>query len=112
MAALSLSAVHDMRVMVGRLYLEHLSDADLALLGGAAEPARVDPPDPGRIQELIDSPAVYRVLFGTPGRELLGASPFLLFAVLIHRAARDLGTAPFVEEWVGPRQRVPVFDVG
>src|SRR5439155_299122 len=34
------------------------------------------------------------------------------FAVLIHRAVRDLGAASFVEEWVSPRQRVPVFDVG
>jgi hypothetical protein len=41
----------------------------------------------------------------------LRGSPFLLFAVLVHRAARDLGQASFVEEWVGPRQRVPVFDV-
>ena len=32
--------------------------------------------------------------------------------MLIHRAVRDLGAASFVEEWVSPRQRVPVFDVG
>src|SRR5438874_1774082 len=98
--------------MVGRLYLEHLSDADLALLSSAGEPARAVHPDPERIEALIDSPALFRVLFGTPGRDpLLRASPFLLFAVLIHRATRDLGAASFVEEWVGPRQRVPVFDV-
>jgi hypothetical protein len=30
--------------------------------------------------------------------------------VMIHRVVRDLGQASFVEEWVGPRQRVPVFD--
>ena len=98
--------------MVGRLYLEHLSDADLALLSSAGEPARAVHADPERIEALIDSPALFRVLFGTPGRDpLLRASPFLLFAVLIHRATRDLGAASFVEEWVGPRQRVPVFDV-
>jgi hypothetical protein len=30
--------------------------------------------------------------------------------VLVHRVVRDLGHVSFVEEWVGPRQRVPVFD--
>src|SRR5438874_7303087 len=99
--------------MVGRLYLEHLSDEDLALLARAGEPGRAARPDPERIEALIDSPAVFRTLFGTPGRDpLLRGSPFLLFAVLIHRAARDLAAASFVEEWVSPRQRVPVFDVG
>ena len=99
--------------MVGRLYLEHLSDVDLALLAGAGELGRAARLDPERIEALIDSPAVFRALFGTPGRDpLLRGSPFLLFAVLIHRAARDLAAASFVEEWVSPRQRVPVFDVG
>src|SRR5205823_279305 len=99
--------------MVGRLYLEQLSDADLVLLASAEESGRTVPPDPQRIEALIDSPAVFRALFGRPGRDpLLRGSPFLLFAVLIHRAVRDLGAASFVEEWVSPRQRVPVFDVG
>src|SRR5207237_4531792 len=51
------------------------------------------------------------MLFAVPGREpLLRGSPFLIFAVLIHRVVRDLGHVSFVEEWVGPRQRLPVFD--
>src|SRR3989442_260179 len=99
--------------MVGRLYLEHLSDADLVLLAGAGEPIRPARPGPERIEALIDSPTVFRTLFGTPGRDpLLRGSPFLLFAVLIHRVVRDLGAASFVEGWVGPRQRVPAFDMG
>src|SRR2546426_2424466 len=99
--------------MVGRLYLEPLSDADLVLLAGAGEPIRPARPGPERIEGLIDSPTVFRALFGTPGRDpMLRGSPFLLFAVLIHRVVRDLGAASFVEEWVGPRQRVPVFDMG
>src|SRR5947208_12247736 len=99
--------------MVWSLYLEHLSDADLVLLASAEESGRTVPPGPQRIEALIDSPAVFRALFGRPGRDpLLRGSPFLLFAVLIHRAARDLAAASFVEEWVSPRQRVPVFDVG
>src|SRR5207302_161768 len=79
--------------MVGRLYLEHLSDADLALLSSAGEPARAVHADPERIEALIDSPALFRVLFGTPGRDpLLRASPFLLLAVLIPLAAVRLST--------------------
>jgi hypothetical protein len=99
--------------MLGALYLEHLSDSDLALLTVAGE-SRVDVRrDPARLEALIDNPATYRLLFAVPGRDpLLRGSPFLLFAVLIHRVVRDLGQASFVEEWVGPRQRVPVFDTG
>jgi hypothetical protein len=98
--------------MVGALYLEHLSDADLAVLAAASGVGEAARRDPRRIEALIDTPAVFRRLFGTPGRDpLLQGSPFLLFAVLVHRAIRDLGQASFVEEWVGPRQRVPVFDV-
>jgi hypothetical protein len=98
-------------MMVGSLYLEQLSDSDLALLASAAD-ARVDVRrNPTRLEALIDNPATFRQLFTVPGRDpLLQGTPFLIFAVLIHRVVRDLGQASFVEEWVGPRQRVPVFD--
>jgi len=99
--------------MLGRLYLEHLSNADLAFLGAAGESRQDVRRDPEKIAALIDSPETFRVLFSVPGRDpLLRGSPFLVFAVLIHRVVRDLGQASFVEEWVGPRQRVPVFDTG
>src|SRR5919108_3887276 len=98
--------------MVGRLYLEHLTDTDLSLLGAAADRPDVRH-DPDAIEAALDNPALFRTLFNQPGRDpLLQGSPFLLFAVLVHRATRDLNQASFVEEWVGPRQRVPVFDVG
>lgn len=98
--------------MVGRLYLEHLTDADLALLTESVD----EDPDirrhPDRIAALLDRPAIFQRLFGPSAREpLLQGSPFLVFSVLIHRAARDLKETSFVEEWVGPRERVPVFDV-
>src|ERR1700731_3061439 len=99
--------------MLGSLYLEHLSDTDLALLDAAGDSRRDVRRDPERLAALIDNPATYRMLFAVPGRDpLLRGSPFLIFAVLIHRVVRDLGQASFVEEWVGPRQRVPVFDTG
>ena len=99
--------------MLGSLYLEHLSDSDLALLSGVGDSHRDVRRDPEQLEALIDNPATFRTLFTAPGRDpLLRGSPFLLFAVLIHRVVRDLGQASFVEEWVGPRQRVPVFDTG
>src|SRR5690348_46525 len=98
-------------MMVGSLYLEQLSYSDLQLLSSATD-AQVDVRrDPARLEALIDHPATFRQLFTVPGRDrLLQATPFLVFAVLIHRVVRDLGQASFVQEWVGPRQRVPVFD--
>jgi hypothetical protein len=97
--------------VVGSLYLEQLSDSDLALLGSATDGRDDVRRDPARIEALIDSSATFRQLFSEPGRDpLLRATPFLIFAVLIHRVVRDIGQASFVEEWVGPQQRVPVFD--
>jgi hypothetical protein len=97
--------------MVGPLYLEHLSDSDLALLASSPEGPDAVRRDPARLEALINSPTSFRLLFSDPGRDpLLRGTPFLVFAVLIHRVVRDLGQVSFVEEWVGPRQRVPVFD--
>ncbi|HLH67948.1 MAG TPA: hypothetical protein VKY90_02685 [Candidatus Dormibacteraeota bacterium] len=98
-------------------FLEHLTDSDLQLLGAVAaagpeELARLRS-DPAGLEELLRRPAVFEALFG--GREeseaMLRASPFLAFAVLVHRAAEDLQQATFVEEWLGPRRSVPIFDV-
>jgi len=98
-------------MMVGPLYLEQLSDSDLALLASATDARDDVRRDPARLEALIDSSATFRQLFSEPGRDpLLRGTPFLIFAVLIHRVVRDLGQSSFVEEWVGPRQRVPVFD--
>src|SRR5918996_1173747 len=54
-------------VNAGSAYLEHLTDADLSILGDA---------------------------------------------VAVHRVVDDLGRTRFVEERIGPRMRVPVFDAG
>jgi hypothetical protein len=39
------------------------------------------------------------------------ATPFLVFAVAVHRTTSELAAATHVSEWFGPRQRVPVLDV-
>lgn len=38
-------------------------------------------------------------------------SPFVLFAVLTRLAADELHDSTYVNDWVGPRSRLPVFDV-
>jgi hypothetical protein len=95
-------------------YLEHLTSADLALLGAAAgspPPERLRE-DPALVERLLDDPRSFQQVFGGEGRAdpLLRASPFLVFALAIQRGAEDLRGAAFVGEWAGPRRRLPVFD--
>ncbi len=101
-------------------YLEHLSEVDLALIvrGRDAKPTPPDEPrarlrEQGRILELLGQPELVAQLLGAhrDERRLIGASPFLLFAVAIERVTQDLASALYVNEWLGLRQRAPVFDV-
>ena len=96
-------------------YLEHLSDADLALLASVAgyPPAGRLRTDPALIERLLDDPRTFQAVFGEAERAdpLLRASPFLVFALAVRRGAEDLRGAAFIGEWAGPRQRLPVFDV-
>src|SRR6266508_1326030 len=84
-------------------YLEHLSDADLALLGSAAGslPAERLRGDPAMVERLLDDPRTFQAVFGGTGRAdpLLRASPFLVFALALQRGAEDLREAAFVGEW-------------
>lgn len=92
-----------------------LTAADLALLaelGGPEVSAQELNGDPGLVDALLRSPAVYAELFG--GTEVdarLFASPYLVFSVLVNRVAADLEQTAFVDEWLGPGRAVPVFDV-
>lgn len=93
-----------------------LSDEDLELLAEATD----RPVDELR-SELEARPWSILDLFGHPGvveaalepedpfRVLV--SPFLFFAVIAQKAATDLRSTNVVNEWTGPRQRLPVFDV-
>lgn len=101
----------------GRAYLQHLTRADRELLVRAAGAAvGVDSQGlarrPERVDALLAHPAVYDDVFPPPtdSREpLVGVSPFLAFAVAVHRSQVELAELPYVQEWTGPRQRVPVF---
>jgi len=105
---------------VDHAYAEHLTDADLDFLaaasgtgerpGGAAARLRREP---AGISRLVGHPAVFEAVFGRAavraGRPAL-VSPFLAFAVAVHRAAAELASMTHVPERTGPRQRVPVLD--
>src|SRR5579875_3630757 len=78
-------------------FAEHVTGADLRLL--AAVDAGLRPGD-------VPAAAVEAVISG----ETLFASPFLAFAVAVHRAVADLAAAASVPERSGSRQRVPLFD--
>jgi hypothetical protein len=108
-------------LVIGERYLEHLTDGDLRLLAEATDTPRTTVDEavsylrsrPDQIQRRMADRAVYDRLFSATGGDVfVGASPFLTFAVLVERAARDLGRAPFVMEWTATRRRVPLFDAG
>ncbi len=94
---------------VGSQYAEHVTGADLSLL--AAVTGRT--PGPEALPDVLADPQVFEAIFG-PGATAAGqavlASPFLAFAVAVHRAAADLATMGYVTERSLARQRVPLFD--
>jgi hypothetical protein len=101
----------------GRGYLDHLTDADLELIGrvaGVREGAARLRREPAAVPGLLDRREVYVTLSGpaaTASGRLVAVSPFLAFAVAVHRAAAELASASYVPERAGQGQRVPVFDV-
>jgi hypothetical protein len=109
---------------VGSDYAEHVTDADLRLLaavagnapagrGGGDAGAAGLRRDPDALQELLADPRVFGAVFGAEAvaaGEAVLVSPFLAFAVAVHRAAADLESVGYVPERSLSRQRVPVFD--
>ena len=62
---------------------------------------------------LLEHPGAFRTVLGPGGTapgQAVPASPFLVFAVSVQRAAAELASAGHVPERTGPRQRVPLFD--
>src|SRR4051794_3922099 len=86
-----------------RAYREHLTAGDLAVLADAGA---------GRsLSDVLSSRELERIVLGPDPDPHRAVSPSLIFAVAAHRAAADLPPAAYINEWVGPRQRVPVFAV-
>jgi len=107
--------------VVGSGYADHLTDADLELLAavtqGATGPDRTTAAawlrgHPEHLPGLVADTGVFTSVFG-PAQQYAQAtlaSPFLIFAVAVHRAAAELESMDHVPERSGPRQRVPLFD--
>jgi hypothetical protein len=111
-------------------YLQQLSRSDLLILAGAvgvdvddADGAQAHfSHDPSAIEHALFAEDTFRNLFGertitVSGADpvadpegLVEASPFLLFAVAVHRGVIDLHSSPFVSERVGAHRRIPIFD--
>ena len=95
--------------LAGREYAGHLSDADLALLAsvagpaaGSGLPAATTAPaqasalraDPAALLRLLEHPGLFRAVLGPAQADrgwAVPASPFLVFAVLVQRAAGRAG---------------------
>ncbi len=101
-------------------YLEHLSGPDLGLLLGRDHGSGAPPEalraelrrEPGRLEQRFSDQRVFDGVFGPAAHEpFLGLSPFLVFSVALARTAVDLEGLSYVEEWLGPGRRAPVFDV-
>jgi hypothetical protein len=102
------------------LYLEQLTRDDMRVLAEVARTRdRVATPEilvdePERLVGLLAERRVYDAVFGTPDDPAglaTPVSPFLIFAVALHRAAAELAERAYTAEWVGPSRRIPVFDV-
>jgi hypothetical protein len=105
-AATSDSVSPAMTVDVEELYRQHLSDSDRRLLRSIGA-------DNAGLSRALAAPALEAAVFAGDVRDgtLVATSPFLTFAVAVHRTAARLETASFVEERWAQRQRIPVFDV-
>lgn len=96
--------------------LGRLGDGDLALLARAVEgrPAAGSlraalRRDPASLDRLLAEPRVVEAVFSSGFST--GLSPSLVFGVVVYHAAAELERASFIMERVGPRRRLPVFDV-
>ena len=98
------------------LYLDELTERDLATLAAiaASEPEKLTAElrrRPWLINDLLSRPEVFEKVLDRHAHPADVVSPFLLFAVLIHKTAEDLREATYVDEWIGPRSRMPLFDI-
>jgi hypothetical protein len=108
-----------MRSDVDLLYRQHLTPSDVRLIASAVDspPAGAVGPagSPGSsdLGSALGRPDLEAVVFSARADDerLIGASPFLTFAIAVHRTADRLRTTSFVEERWTSRQRLPVFDV-
>src|SRR5687767_10386362 len=95
-------------------WFDHLSDGDRDLLRRIASRIGTDPGDlgdtPDALARVLAHPLTFESVFSAGGEPVSAiVSPFLTFAVVVHRAWDELQHVSHVDEWVGPRQRLPVL---
>ncbi|MDA8313955.1 MAG: hypothetical protein M0010_02080 [Actinomycetota bacterium] len=100
------------RIDVELLYRQQLSDTDRKLVESVSHADTTGALPGSGLLAVLESPAMEAAVFG-PEESGTAAyvSPFLAFAVAVHRTAVALEDATFVEEHMGARRRIPVFDV-
>ncbi|MCL4422251.1 MAG: hypothetical protein M1115_03635 [Actinobacteria bacterium] len=109
-----------MNQQVGTAYLDHLTDSDLAVLSAShSRSGEVTAHystgelrcSPGLVEELLERAEAFEMVFGGLGdpAAFVDVSPFLVFALLVHRCRKDLAESSYVHEWLGLRQRIPVL---
>jgi hypothetical protein len=97
-------------------YLDGLTERDLGTLAAIVE---AEPHElvaelrrrPWWIHDLLARPDVFEKVLDRHAHPADVVSPFLLFSVLMHKTTEDLREATYVNEWIGPRSRMPLFDV-
>ncbi len=97
-----------------RGWFDQLSEHDLSLLSRLASRAGVESDDvrrhPGALAQVMSHPAAFDSVFARHGDQALTpASPFLTFALIVHRSWVELQRTHYIDEWVGPGQRLPVL---
>lgn len=97
-----------------RGWFDHLTGEDLRLLSRVASSAGVNPDDlrthPDALAQVMAHPAGFASVFAPADGEVLAlTSPFLTFALIVHRGWAELRTARHIDEWVGPGRRLPVL---
>lgn len=98
-----------MSIAVAQRYREHLTPADLRVLG-RVEP-RGDGDDGRWVMRALARPEVHDEVFAAAfDRQAEIISPFLVFAVAVHAVATELDHTSVTAEWVAPKMRLPVFD--
>jgi hypothetical protein len=101
----------------GRAWFDHLSADDGVLVARMAPAAGVDADracsDADALCRVLAHPTAFELMF-SPREDVawVPASPFLAFAVVVHRGWIELQHARHVDEWIGPRQRLPVLGGG
>lgn len=96
---------------------DRFTDRDLATIATATSTSVETLTDQLRLRpwiaaDLLASDDVFDAVMDRQAHPAEIVSPYLLFSVLVHRAASELRDASFVNEWAGRKVRLPVFDIG